>query len=72
MLDFNTWLYIEAFSYECIPKNNFISQPKHMLWVLKRTVSMRWGFLSTQNDAKTDGQENIYNFMLKNFLLLNL
>ena len=24
------------------PKNNFvISQPKHMLWVLKRTVSMR-------------------------------
>ena len=22
-------------------KNNFISQPKHMLWVLKRTVSMR-------------------------------
>ena len=22
----------------------FISHPKHMLWVLKRTVSMRWSF----------------------------
>ena len=22
----------------------FISDPKHMLWVLKRTVSMRWFF----------------------------
>ena len=43
-------------------KNNFlISQPKHMLWVLKRTVLMRWFFcvnktalLSTQN-AKNYG-----------------
>ena len=26
-------------------KMNFlISQPKHMLWVLKRTVSLRWFF----------------------------
>ena len=34
-----------TFSKECVPKNNFlISQPKHMLWVLKRTVSMRWFF----------------------------
>ena len=35
----------QAFSYRCVPKkkpNNFlISQPNHMLWVLKRTVSMR-------------------------------
>ena len=29
--------------------NFFISHPKHMLWVLKRTVSMRRFFLSTQN-----------------------
>ena len=30
-------------------KNNILpSQPKHMLWVLKRTVSMRRFFLSTQ------------------------
>ena len=30
---------------ECVPKNNFlISQPKPMLWVLKRTVSMRGFF----------------------------
>ena len=25
-----------------LQKNNFISQPNHMLWVLKRTVLMRW------------------------------
>ena len=26
-------------------KNNFlISEPKYMLWVLKRTISMRWFF----------------------------
>ena len=32
-------------SFECITKNNFlIPQPKHMLWVLKRTVSMRQFF----------------------------
>ena len=30
---------------ECVAKNNFlIPQSKHMLWVLKRTVSMRWFF----------------------------
>ena len=28
--------------YEVI--NCLISQPKHMLWVLKRTVAMRWFF----------------------------
>ena len=27
----------KAFSYECVPKINFlISQPKHMLWALKK------------------------------------
>ena len=32
----------QDFSLECEQKNNFlISQPIHMLWVLKRTVSMR-------------------------------
>ena len=26
----------QTFSYECVPKNNFlISQPKHMLWYSK-------------------------------------
>ena len=35
----------QAFSLECVPENYFlISQPKHMLWVLKTTVSM-----NTQN-----------------------
>ena len=36
--------------------NCLISQPKHMLWVLKSTVSMRWG---GGNDVK----------MLKNTLV---
>ena len=26
---------------DCVLENYFISQPKHTLWVLKRTVSMR-------------------------------
>ena len=45
--------YKKVFKESCIlhrplvksayPKITFlISQPKHMLWVLKRTVSMRW------------------------------
>ena len=34
---------VQAFSLECVPKKNsfLISQPKHMLWVHKRSVSMR-------------------------------
>ena len=28
----------------CIRNDSLISHPKHMLWVLKRTVSMRWFF----------------------------
>ena len=35
----------QAARYECVTENYFlISQPKHMLWVLQRTVSMRWFF----------------------------
>ena len=33
----------------------FISQPKHMLWVLKGTVSMRWLFWAPKAYVKTDG-----------------
>ena len=41
-------------------KNNFlISQPKHMLWVLKRTVSMRRFFWAPTTYVETDGKENI-------------
>ena len=37
-------------------KNNFnISQPKHMLWVLKRTISMRWFFWAPKIYAKNYG-----------------
>ena len=33
---------MQALRQECITENYFlIPQPKHMLWVLKRTVSMR-------------------------------
>ena len=33
----------------------FISQPKHMLWVLKRTVSVRRFFWAPKTYVKTDG-----------------
>ena len=37
-------------------KNNFlISQPKHMLWVLKKTVSMRRFFWAPKTYAKNYG-----------------
>ena len=37
-------------------KNSFpISQPKHMLWVLKRTVSMKLFFWAPKTWVKTDG-----------------
>ena len=35
------------------------SQPKHMLWVLKRTVSIRRSFEYPQHMLKHDGYENI-------------
>ena len=57
---------------EWVPKINFlISQPKHMLWVLKRlteTVLLRTQYIY----IKTDGQETIYNFTPQNFVYLNL
>ena len=60
----------QAFSWESVPKNDFlISQPKHMLWVLKRTVSMGRFFWVPKTYVKTDGLENIYNFTLKFFCL---
>ena len=35
--------------------NFLISQPKHMLWALKRTVSMRRFFRAPKTFVKTDG-----------------
>ena len=49
-----------------------ISQPKNMLWVLKRTVSMRRFFWAPKTYVQTDGLENIYNFKLKSCVYLNL
>ena len=43
-----------------------------MLWVLKRTVSMRRFFWAPKTYVKIDGLENIYNFTLKIFVSLNL
>ena len=37
-----------------------------MLWVLKKTVSMRRFFWAPKTYDKADGLENIYNFTLKN------
>ena len=40
-------LLIQAFRYfkECVMENNFsYFSTKHMLWVLKRTISIRWFF----------------------------
>ena len=43
-----------------------------MLWVLKRTISMRRFSWAPKTYVKTDGKENIYKFMLKNFAYLIL
>ena len=54
-------------------KMNFlISQTKHILWVLKETVSLRPFFLAPKTFVKIDGFQNIYNFLLKNFVYRNL
>ena len=57
-------LHLQVHNQACshksvLQKNNFlISQPKHMLWVLKRTVSMRRFFWA----PKAYMLKNIYNF----------
>ena len=43
-----------------------------MLWVLKRTVSVRRSFWAPKTHAKNYGQENISIFTLKIFVYLNL
>ena len=43
-----------------------------MLWVLKRTVSMRRFFWAPKTYVETDGQEKIYIFTLIFFVYLNL
>ena len=43
-----------------------------MLWVLKRTVSMRRFFLAPKTYVKMDGLENIYNCTLNDFVHLYL
>ena len=50
--NFEHLLYFSLLTVTCRPPDKsacwniifFISHPKHMLWVLKRTVSMRWFF----------------------------
>ena len=55
-----------------IEKLMFLFLNQNMLWVLKRTVSLRRFFWAPEKYVKTDGLENIYNFTLKNFVYLNL
>ena len=43
-----------------------------MLWVLKRTISMRWFFWTPKTNVKTDGLENINNFTLKKIVYVYL
>ena len=43
-----------------------------MLWVLKITVLKRCFFSAPKTYVKTDGLEHFYNFMLTNFVYLNL
>ena len=50
----------------------FISHPKHMLWVLKRTVSMRLFFRAPKTHVLIDGLENHYSFMIIKFPYLDL
>ena len=47
---------IQAPRKECVTEMYFlISQAKHMLWVLKRTVSVKRFFLAPKNNVKRDG-----------------
>ena len=52
----NTCIYLWTL-VKSVYQKIYISQPTHMLWVLKR------------NNVKTDGEANIYNFMLKNLFI---
>ena len=54
-------------------KNNFlIFQLKHLLWVLKRTVSVRRFFWVPITHIRIDELENIHNFTFKYFACLML
>ena len=66
-------LLVHCCCFRCVTSayqtNNFlISLPKHMLWVLKRTVSKRRFFWAPKTYVKTDRWENIYNFTPKKCL----
>ena len=49
--------------------NSLISRPKHMLWVLKRTVSLRRFFSASKTNVLTDGYKGSY---MSAHVLLNL
>ena len=53
-------------------KNFLISQSKHILLVLKETVSLRPFFLAPKTFVKIDWFKNICNFLLKKFVYRNL
>ena len=50
----------QAFGRVCATKNNFlISQPKLLLWVLKRTVSLRRSFEHPKHKLKLMGKNTL-------------
>ena len=49
-----------------------ISQSKHKLWVLKRTVSLGRFILAPKTNIKNDGKDNICNFTLNFFAYVDL
>ena len=57
------------FTYQVI--NCFISQPKHILWVLKRTVAMRRFFKAPKFRLNLIIKKNVYNFKLKKCVYLD-
>ena len=51
--------------------NFLISQPKHMLWLLKRTISMRQFFWAQKHMLKLTGKK-IFTFLRWKFVCLEI
>ena len=59
---------VQRFSLQPDKKKILISQPKHMLWVLERTVSMRQFFEHPKHMFKLMGKKIITHLHSKNVL----
>ena len=61
---------MDIYIYKSVWLKKFFSQRKHMLWVIKRTISVRH-FIEHPKHVKNN-EKNIHNFTLKNFGYLYL